>query len=218
MSLISDEFENNSILPAECTRNNTYLLEHIPDDEKHKWFYSTFQIFILLLQQLISCFGLIGNFAVLVLIAYRTDMRTITNFYIGNLAVSDVILTVSLTVYLSLTYFATSGLYVADYAKNSIGCFMSIFPFHIGYFSSIGFVVLVSIERFMAICFPVKHRVVANKGRALRNAKITWTFSIILAVLVSSSKLRASLTYCAIWTAEQVDKPLIIFTCESLRK
>ena len=156
----------------------------IPDDEKHKRFYSTRQIFILLLQPFISCFELIGNFAVLVLIVYRRDMLTITNFYIGNLAVSDVIFTVAVTAYLLLKYFAASGLHVTEYAKSGTGCYMAILPFHIGYFSSIGFVVLVHFERFMAICFRVKHRVITNKGRVLRNAKITWTFSLILTVLV----------------------------------
>ena len=221
MALISDELADSIVLTAECTRNNTYLLDPniIPDDEKPNWFYSTFQIFIIfIIQPFVSCFGLIGNLSVLALIVYRTEMRTITNVYIGNLAVSDLILNVGLTLHLFLKYFAASGLHMADYTRNGVGCFISVLPFHIGLFSSIGFVVLViSFERFMAICFPVKHRVIASKRRALRNATVAWIFSLILAVLVCTSRSTAYTAFCVIWSAEPVgNKPSIIFTCGSV--
>ncbi len=187
-------------IPRECYTNKTLLIYLIPEDQRSEWFYSSWQdVMVTVLLPIISIFGLIGNAALLIVIVKIREMRTITNFYLGNLAISDfVFLFLALTSYLRI-YFESNGLLIVDNIKNSALCILESSSRHIFFFASIAFVVLVSSERFNAICSPIKYHILSHsKKRAVKYVASIWIFAVIAAFLMSPMWSKVT-TFCVIW-------------------
>ena len=128
------------------------------------YLFTTYKkLFILLVVPTVTAFGLFGNAALLFVVYRDQDMRTITNFYLSNLAVSDALL---------LSYAAFK--YIWAYFTHPIDCSSSPFPkgylyalsgrvIHVCYFASVFLVVLVTFDRYLDICHPVTHRLLKGK-------------------------------------------------------
>ena len=187
-------------LPNECYKNDTLLIYLIPEDQRNEWFYSSWQIVpITVLLPIISILGLIGNAALLIVIVRIREMQTITNFYLGNLAISDFLfLFIPLTTYLWV-YFRSNGLLIVDNIRSSGLCIFEAGTRHIFFFSSISFVVLVSSERFNAICSPITYRILSHsKKRALKYVVSIWIFAVIAAFLMSLMWSQVN-KFCVVW-------------------
>ncbi len=208
-------FTNNSLLPPKCFTNETLLVYLIPEDQRSEWFYSTLQIIVItILFPIISAFAVIGNSALLVVIVRNREMRTITNFYLGNLAVAD-LTDSALTLMRNLRWYHSSqGLLIVENFKSSILCVLYKAVVHIFYFASFGFVVLVSFERYFAVCFPLKYRKYNNKNRAIRYVALTWLIGLITTCMMLPDWWEVY-DFCVIWDTNGTYN---IFTnCESTR-
>ncbi len=140
-------------------------------------------------------------------------MRTITNFYLANIAVADVIfLTTASGVYFACL--AKSSLIEDAPFESSIGCTLNFLPCLTCYFGSMILVTLVTLERFYAICFPLHHRSISGKGRTVKLVIISWLISLVLGS-ASVTGYGHHATYCFIWpeTEEFIDIPMIKNTC-----
>ncbi len=187
-------------LPNECLINETLLVYMLQDNQRNEWFYSPLQkLTITVFLPIISVFGLIGNSALLIIIARIRGMRTITNFYLGNLAVSDLLFVfVALISYVRL-YYVSNGLFVVDNISSPVMCVLHEFSLHIFYFASVGFVVLVSSERFYAVCCPIRYRILNHsKKRALKYVIFTWTIAVIVTFLVLPAAVKVNY-FCVVW-------------------
>ncbi len=187
-------------IPSECYTNKTLVVYLIPEDQRSEWFYNSWQtVMITVLLPIISIFGLIGNAALLIVIVRIREMQTITNFYLGNLAISDfVFLFFALTLYLRV-YLKANGLLIADNIKNSAFCILEHSSRHIFFITSIAFVVLVSWERFNAICCPIKYHILSHsKKRAVKYVSSIWMFAAVAAFLMSPMWSKVT-KFCVIW-------------------
>ena len=71
----------------ECNGNNTIILNR---DTEAEYLYNTKNtLFVTVGMPLAAAFGIINNLAFLFVLYRVKRMRTTTNFYLGNLAVSD---------------------------------------------------------------------------------------------------------------------------------
>ena len=122
--------------------------------------------------------GFIGNVAFLLVLARVKMMRTITNFYLANLAVADVMT-------LSLETFARPWLYLGSKQVKSqlfhsnFGC--AIVSFAIHQIASTFVITIVSFDRYFVICHPLKYRNTKIKTRI--GCILTFMSWIISAVL-----------------------------------
>ena len=170
-------------------------------------------IIVLIVFPVIILFGLFVNFTFLLTICRVREMRTVTNFYLVNLAVSD-LLFITAT---GFTYIYPRIVHNLRLPQTQIGCILSFTSVYLSYFTSIGLVTLVSLERFLAICYPLKHRVVKSKYRTTMLVVMTWCIAAVLTVIVVPGVGANVTTNCIIWPAEYRHKfPSMVSQCVSI--
>ena len=209
-------FTNDSQeLPVECLTNETLLVYLIPEDQRSEWFYTSWQVIVItILFPVISAFAVIGNSALIFVVVKIREMRTITNFYLGNLAVADLAVS-SLTVLRNLRwYYASHGLLIVENFKISILCILRKAVVHIFFFASFGFVTLVSFERYLAVCYPLKYRTLNTKNRAIRCVTLIWLIALITTCMMLPNWWHEH-KICVVWDTNGTYD--IFANCESRR-
>ena len=74
------------------------------------------------------------------------------------------------------TYYSSMGrLCLIDMFKTTLGCWSYLFTLYLSYFASIGFITLVSYERFIAVCHPLRSYKLRTKKRSGLLVALTWT-------------------------------------------
>ncbi|KAE8288551.1 C-C chemokine receptor type 2 [Larimichthys crocea] len=115
------------------------------------------------------CLGLLGNTTVLWLLLGHIKLKTMTDVCLLNLALSDLILALSLPLW-------------ANNSDNLVSCKVMTGVYQLGFYSGTLFVILMSLDRYLAIV----HAVAAMRARTLHYgitaSIIIWVISVILAM------------------------------------
>ncbi|KAM9364977.1 mu-type opioid receptor [Pholidichthys leucotaenia] len=118
-------------------------------------------IAITALYSIVCMVGLVGNVLVMYIIVRYTKMKTATNIYIFNLALADALATSTLP-------FQSVNYLMGTWPFGNILCKMVMSIDYYNMFTSIFTLTTMSIDRYVAVCHPVK----ALDFRTPRNAKI----------------------------------------------
>ncbi|XP_036103792.1 mu-type opioid receptor isoform X1 [Molossus molossus] len=116
---------------------------------------------IMALYSIVCVVGLFGNFLVMYVIVRYTKMKTATNIYIFNLALADALATSTLP-------FQSVNYLMGTWPFGTILCKIVISIDYYNMFTSIFTLCTMSVDRYIAVCHPVK----ALDFRTPRNAKI----------------------------------------------
>ena len=153
----------------------------------------------------ITVLGITGNSLVLGVLKQNKQMReSAFGVYIGSLAVADILVCI-----LCLPVYVTSTTAFKDHPSGLSGdilCKLWTGYFALFYFAVISVYTLValSLERYYAVCHPVKAKVKSTPSRAKKAVAVIWICSLIpnfalIAGLKSSSKNSGSLgAHCTI--------------------
>ena len=203
-TLDSTTAEETANLPYEIpdcpSQSILYNLYYFPDKGIQDYFLyqPTDKIMISVIFPIIVVVGVFSNAGFLLTIARVRDMRTLTNFYLANLACADLFFALITTVRYIYPYIWHSEFSGGVPWETQFGCAAtSALPSFV-YYTSICLVTLVSIERYLAICHPLKHRMVNKKSRTVKMVAGSWLLALILAALTApvGSKLYV---FCMIW-------------------
>uniref|UniRef100_A0A7E4ZWT1 G_PROTEIN_RECEP_F1_2 domain-containing protein n=1 Tax=Panagrellus redivivus TaxID=6233 RepID=A0A7E4ZWT1_PANRE len=127
-------------------------------------------VYIILFSSLIFC-SLAGNLTVVWIVLRHERMRTVTNYYLLNLAISDLAITI-----LNTGFNATYNLYY-NWIFSDVHCainnLMGITPICASVFTMI----VMSIDRYMAIVYPLRHR--PGRGATVTIIICIWLFALI---------------------------------------
>ncbi|KAI6235359.1 Cholecystokinin receptor [Aphelenchoides besseyi] len=121
----------------------------------------------------IFCLSVIGNSVVVVVILQQRSMRTVTNVYLLNLAVSDLLLSVVCmppTLVSSLVYCWVFG---------DLLCKLLAYLQPVVVTASAYTLAAIALERYYAICKPLHSRVWHTRGHAISVIALVWLISII---------------------------------------
>ncbi|XP_053731834.1 mu-type opioid receptor isoform X1 [Synchiropus splendidus] len=118
-------------------------------------------IVITALYSIVCVVGLVGNVLVMYIIVRYTKMKTATNIYIFNLALADSLVTSTLP-------FQSVNYLMGTWPFGDVLCKMVMSIDYYNMFTSIFTLTTMSIDRYVAVCHPVK----ALDFRTPRNAKI----------------------------------------------
>lgn len=135
----------------------------------------TFKIVKLCLYALIFLVSVIGNALVCIVIARRRRMRTVTNYFILNLAIADLAIT---CICIPFDIPVQENDYIWPY-----GPFMCriLYPLQtMCMFASIFTLTAVSLNRFWAIVYPLRRQM--TKGNATLVILLIWVISLFLTV------------------------------------
>ncbi|XP_072025368.1 neuropeptides capa receptor-like [Amphiura filiformis] len=196
-----------------CTVNNTITLTY---NETLGNIYSRRDvIFVIIVIPIIALFGLVTNSSFL-FVLYRIDsMRTVTNFYLGNLAVADACALIFITSKHVWTYMVNSTIQKGIPWKSPIGCLL-LYLSYVVYYTSVFIITLVSIERYFATCHPLRHRLLNKKTRAVKLVITTWVVSFGLASFAALPTSTYQLCYNYILTEKTFPKEdaIIVYECK----
>ena len=169
--------------------------------------------FILVIVPLVVTFGLFGNAALLFVVYRIQDMRTITNFYLSNLAVSDSMLLINAAFQYIGTYFTQPIEVVGISFPKGYLCAISNFCVSLFYFASVFMVTLVTFERYLSICHPLVHRLVKGKRFTAQMTAVVWLLSLVMACLVLD--IHETQKMCIDWpdSSDYDEMPSYFITC-----
>lgn len=142
------------------------------DEVKHfsSWFLPTFYSLVFLL-------GLIGNILVLLVLFKYKRLRSMTDIYLLNLAISDMLFVLVLPFW---SYFMADEWVFGDGL-----CKLISWIYQIGFYSGIFFITLMSIDRYLAVV----HVVFALKARTVSYGIVASLIVWLVAILISIPEL-----------------------------
>lgn len=134
-------------------------------------------IFFTTVMAIITLAAFIGNILVSVAVYKTPRLRTSTNYHYVNMAVSDFLGSLATwPVYLTEEFIISSGSLLQG-VLATVGCKIGVFFRMLSYIVSILSLVLIAVDRFIAIVFPLQ---VAPLTRKIRRALLfaTWLISM----------------------------------------
>ncbi|XP_051788456.1 neuropeptides B/W receptor type 2b [Erpetoichthys calabaricus] len=169
--------ENSSISPPNgscsplCERNWTDFNCSIPG----QCFYPNFYVLLPVIYSVICAVGLTGNTAVIYVILKAPKMKTVTNMFILNLAIADDLFTLVLPINIAehlLQY----------WPFGEVLCKIILSIDHYNIFSSIYFLTVMSIDRYLVVLATVRSK--RTPHRTYRAAKIVSLCVWVLVILI----------------------------------
>ncbi|KAM6908515.1 delta-type opioid receptor-like [Lycodopsis pacificus] len=138
--------------------------------------------------------GLLGNCLVMYVIIRYTKMKTATNIYIFNLALADALVTTTMP-------FQSTDYLLNTWPFGEVVCKVFISIDYYNMFTSIFTLTMMSVDRYVAVCHPVK----ALDFRTPINAKMInvciWILSSaagIPAFILGGTQTKSDITECAL--------------------
>ncbi|KAL7385377.1 hypothetical protein ABVT39_020831 [Epinephelus coioides] len=162
---------NGSLEASNITSGNDST--HIPQRVRYKDDDHTLRI---LLYSLIFFLSVFGNLLIIVVLTVNKRMRTVTNTFLLSLAVSDLMMAVfcmPFTLIPSILKDFIFGAAMCKIVSYLMGISVSISTFSL---------VAIAIERYSAICNPLKSRVWQTRSHAYRVIAATWVLAFIIMI------------------------------------
>ena len=133
-----------------------------------------FQLIQTIVYSLLFIFSLVGNSLVIAVILRNRRLRTIINFFILNMAISDL-----LTPLFALTrrikdVYLPYGLWVIDGVFGSITCKLVPFAEDTSIAVSVLTLEIIAVERFFSVVFPLRRQPIHSKKRCFLAIASAW--------------------------------------------
>ncbi|XP_032017695.1 C-C chemokine receptor type 2 [Hylobates moloch] len=125
------------------------------------------------LYSLVFLFGFVGNMLVVLILINCKKLKCLTDIYLLNLAISDLLFLITLPLW------AHSAAYGWVFGNAMCKLFTGLY--HVGYFGGIFFIILLTIDRYLAIV----HAVFALKARTVTFGVVTSVITWLVAVFAS---------------------------------
>ncbi|KAM9459212.1 chemokine XC receptor 1-like [Salvelinus alpinus] len=122
--------------------------------------------------------SLVGNLLVLVILARYEHLRSLTNAFMMNLALSDLVFTCGLPFWVSY--------HLNGWSYGDLTCKAVSFLFYAGYYSSGIFLILMTLHRYLAVLHPLSHLLSGSShSQGTWSAVVSlvvWTVSLLAAM------------------------------------
>ncbi|KAF7215667.1 cholecystokinin receptor isoform X1 [Nothobranchius furzeri] len=170
---LADALQNNCSLETfniSCGNACTLL---VPQRVRHREDDHTLRI---MLYSLIFFLSVFGNLLIIVVLTVNKRMRTVTNTFLLSLAVSDLMMAIFCMPFTLIPNILKDFIFGASMCKivsYLMGTSVSISTFSL---------VAIAIERYSAICNPLKSRVWQTRSHAYRVIAATWVLAFIIMI------------------------------------
>ncbi|XP_053876207.1 thyrotropin-releasing hormone receptor [Malaclemys terrapin pileata] len=136
-----------------------------------------YQVVTILLVLLICGLGIVGNIMVVLVVLRTKHMRTPTNCYLVSLAVADLMVLVAAGL-----PNITESLY-GSWVYGYVGCLCITYLQYLGINASSCSITAFTVERYIAICHPIKAQFLCTFSRAKKIIIFVWAFTSIYCTL-----------------------------------
>ena len=203
MNEILAQYNNSNIsCDAESIINITY-------PEVVKWMWSDNEkILITIVFPVLVVLGIAANIIFLVTICRRKELHCGLGVYLINLVMCDIILLAGFSKW-SLSLYLSSPIRYNVIDISVARCISNPLFIYIWYYGSVGFVTVISFERFLAICKPLQHRFVKGTRRNVKIILSIWSMAAILSSAVIVFYVKPA-NYCLQILTEDDSESMII--------
>ncbi|KAG8445179.1 hypothetical protein GDO86_010086 [Hymenochirus boettgeri] len=119
--------------------------------------------------------GIFGNLMTMLVVSRYKEMKTTTNLYLSSMALSDLLIFLCMPLDLYRLW------QFKPWNFGNILCKLFQFIGECCTYSTVLNITALSVERYFAICFPLKAKVVITKGRVKMVIAVLWAVSIVSA-------------------------------------
>ena len=163
----------------------TYYVSNFRNNPNHLW-----QFWMTLFS--VSLFGLITNSSFILTVVRTPSLHSSTYILLTILACSDCISLIARLDQIAHVLF--------DYPVTNVGITVSAFFGTLCFLLSTGFVILASVERFLAICHPLTHHRLKGTQRTQKHIAIVFLISLtILSSFVPRLLSYSEAELCIVW-------------------
>ena len=177
-------------------------------------------ILLTIVMPIILAVGVIGNTAFLYVVVRISWMQTIPNKYLSNLAIADILLLL-VAIGEKITRYVLSPYAYDEAILGYFGCIVIPVWKYCGYYASMLFVSLVTLERYFAVCRPLDRFITNTNRRSLQVIFLAWAISFVLGCTQIPSTCNM-ITYCVLWSLDdlqaQPNLPQSIGYCHPVNK
>ena len=158
---------NNTCEMYNCTENNTTGCPYDPPPTA-PWTIVSLTFYVI-----IFVIGLIGNILVIIAVLRHPKMKTVTNIYILNLAVADSLFLIGLPFLIATTI-------QQRWVFGFFMCKVFFFLTSINWFGSVFTLTVMSADRYMAVCHPIRSIRYRTRFVALLVCCCVWLVSLLV--------------------------------------
>ncbi|XP_077558781.1 cholecystokinin receptor-like [Haemaphysalis longicornis] len=148
--------------------------ENSSNSEQHAAWWRSDQVVLVAPYTAILLLAVLGNGLVIVTLAVNKRMRTVTNLFLLNLAVSDLLLGVF------CMPFTLAGVLLREFVFGELMCRLIPYLQAVSVCVSAWTLVAMSVERYFAICDPLRSRSWQTLRHAQRIIAAVWIASLLL--------------------------------------
>lgn len=168
-----DKMEYNDSVHFSGFNNSSAVLQiREPKILNYAMLYRTISVVI---NVIIFLVGITGNTLVIVVVSRTRSMRTPTNCYLMSLALADCLVLLSAT----LPAIPETFFQIDEWPFGEVMCSLLVFLQYLGVDASSLSITAFTIERYVAICHPLRSQTVCTVKRAKRIIAGIWLFSIL---------------------------------------
>lgn len=178
--------DNGYMYPAST---DTYMSSLSPEDgnattsnatlSDPQYYAMPYRVIGCLFVSIIFVVGFVGNTMVVVVVLRTRCMHTPTNCYLVSLAVADILALVSSTLPTIVEYF----LRIDECFVGAVGCALMVFAQYLGVNASSLSITAFTVERYIAICHPMRAQTMCTVRRAKRIIACIWLFRYVITSL-----------------------------------
>ncbi|XP_070548657.1 allatostatin-A receptor-like [Ptychodera flava] len=151
------------------------------DEVDHLFVSSQEAAIVTIAMPIVFIIGCLGNVLTIFVILRVKEMRTVTNYFLINLATSDLLFLIMVVPPKFLGYVIPNVPLIDDWTLlGAAGC--KIFSYGPRMATSVScFIILtLTIERYLAICWPLKFRTIRTRKKAVVVAGIIWVAAAVV--------------------------------------
>ncbi|XP_077968031.1 somatostatin receptor type 2-like isoform X2 [Styela clava] len=163
----------NTTMSLETSSGNSTLFDNVGEEHGP-------DIIVVVLLLIVFIIGIIGNFlAILVIVVLAEYKKVLTHWYVLQLAIAD-------TIFLLTIPFRVAHNLNTDWRFPNWICKATETMFYLNYYSSVSFLVIMSIDRYIAIChrFSVRLNKLRTKCATHLITSTVWILSILICIPV----------------------------------
>lgn len=124
----------------------------------------------------ISILGLVGNGSVLIVFCLQRNPCSVADVYLGNLALANLVMV------LCLPFWAMTIAQDYEWSFGEMLCKLINMAISMNYFCSILFLVLVSMDRYLALARPMSRSRLRRSSWAKRICLVIWIFGFLVSI------------------------------------
>ncbi|RUS72872.1 hypothetical protein EGW08_019359, partial [Elysia chlorotica] len=142
-----------------------------------RYFSNAVMVALMAIYSLIFFTGVVGNVCTCLVIARNRFLHTATNYYLFSLAISDV-----LTLLLALPQEMATIWEAYPFHFGSGFCIIKSFVSEMTAYASVLTITAFTIDRYVAICHPLRSQVLSSLSRAVKIIMLIWTIACACAL------------------------------------